>query len=121
MACSEYMLRLSAECVVGDCWDGHGKFRYDDQSVYTGIFAEGQRQGHGNYTYPDGGVYVGGFAVGHRHGEGIFVGADTRYDGGWRGGRHHGHGTWSRQSGQRVSSQYDGDWQVRACGCVSPR
>lgn len=79
---------LKAQCLLGNCLNGYGKFKSDDGAVYEGEFVEGQRQGQGTYRYLNGDVYRGEWANGLPEGQGIRYLKDGSAIGGkWKKGR----------------------------------
>lgn len=79
---------LQAQCIMGNCMNGYGKFKSDDGAVYEGEFKEGQRQGQGTYHYINGDVYRGEWANGLPQGQGIRYLKDGSAIGGqWAKGR----------------------------------
>lgn len=79
---------LDAQCIMGNCMNGYGKFKSDDGAVYEGEFVEGQRQGQGTYYYINGDVYRGEWANGLPNGQGIRYLKDGSAIGGqWAKGR----------------------------------
>lgn len=70
--------QVHAECYQGDCVDGRGGFRSDDDTIYIGHWQGGMYHGQGRIVYPNGSSYVGQWQAGKYHGHGVL----TRADGG---------------------------------------
>jgi len=62
-------------CVLGDCDEGVGIFRYRGGTIYIGEFHRGARHGTGQCLYPDGSKYVGAWQNDRPHGRGIWFSA----------------------------------------------
>ncbi len=60
-------------CVVGNCWNGTGRFIHDDGSEYVGSFRNGKPHGRGSLTYPDGRVDSGRWEEGKRWGRRVIA------------------------------------------------
>lgn len=61
----------AGECVVGDCKDGYGHFRWSTGEEYLGNFKGGLRQGYGVFYWQDRRKFVGTWQQGKMHGEGL--------------------------------------------------
>lgn len=72
----------------------------------TGNFVNGVLVGEGKLTRTNGAVYTGNFN-GDCDGQGSYVKNGTRYDGQWKDGNMHGHGTKKWSDG----SKYVGEWK----------
>ncbi len=60
-------------CVSGNCWDGSGRFVYDDGREYAGSFRNGKPHGRGSLTHPDGRVDSGRWENGDRWGRRVIA------------------------------------------------
>ena len=81
-------LFLLAQCIAGDCFNGHGSYDYESGSKYIGQFKDGQRSGIGSLFYADGSKYQGNWAFDQMDGEGIESFPDgTHRRGVWGNGR----------------------------------
>ena len=60
-------------CVSGNCWDGSGRFVYDDGREYVGSFRNGKPHGRGSLTHPDGRVDSGRWEDGNRWGRRVIA------------------------------------------------
>jgi len=75
-------------CVLGDCQNGTGLYRYSDGSIYLGRFSRGAREGMGQCVYPDGSKYVGEWQSDRPHGRGVwFSTGDQLQANRWNWGR----------------------------------
>ena len=60
-------------CVSGDCWNGKGRYVYDDGSEYVGAFEAGSPHGRGSITHRDGRVDSGKWEKGKRVGRRVIA------------------------------------------------
>jgi len=91
-----------AECIKGDCENGHGAIRYADGREYSGDFRDGLPHGKGVLVLPDGERYEGEFENGKYNGYGILTAPDGfSYCGQHRNGRPHGQGIIALPKGGR--------------------
>jgi hypothetical protein len=60
-------------CISGNCWDGRGRYVYEDGSEYVGSFASGHPHGPGSITYADGRVDSGRWEKGERIGRRVIA------------------------------------------------
>jgi len=60
-------------CLVGNCENGTGKFRFKDNNVYEGQWKNGKQEGKGKTTLVSGAIYQGDFKAGKMHGKGRFT------------------------------------------------
>lgn len=96
-----------AQCVEGNCVDGHGRYQWPDGTTYQGQFKGGDFHGQGTYHWPDGKKYEGEFRANKRNGHGTYSWPNgSQYSGQWQDGSRHGRGTFTWTSGAR----YDGQW-----------
>ena len=87
-------LTVSAQCIKGDCRDGHGTFLFPHDTKYTGEWKNGKKDGKGVETYFDGNTYTGEFRDGKKNGFGVETySGGNRYEGQWRDGAAQGLGT----------------------------
>ena len=60
-------------CVSGNCWDGRGRFVYEDGREFVGTFRKGKPHGRGSMTHPDGRVDSGRWEEGKRWGRRVIA------------------------------------------------
>ncbi len=60
-------------CVSGNCWDGKGRYVFDDGSEYVGTFRRGHPHGRGSITYLDGRIDSGKWEDGKRTGRRVIA------------------------------------------------
>lgn len=75
----------NAQCIDGDCLNGHGIFIYGDHSIYIGKFRDGKANGQGTCYYSTGTKYVGEWSDHQFHGIGTYYFEDGQAD----------HGVWT--------------------------
>ena len=94
----------------------------DDTSKYTGEWKEGVRHGNGELRYPSGNVYSGGWANDQKEGAGVmrWNTVEEVYDGMWHLNKQEGRGTHVWLKGGRAEhgatqrlmcNRYVGDWK----------
>ncbi|MBC7652181.1 MAG: hypothetical protein H7101_10575 [Deinococcales bacterium] len=66
---------LHAQCLVGNCKDGPGKYNYGF-AIYEGTFKNGQPNGTGTMFYSGGEKFMGEFIDGQENGEGLLYKKD---------------------------------------------
>lgn len=89
--------------------NGEGHLLRTDASVYRGQFVNDCMSGQGRMRWKDGVEYVGQFVANRREGQGRMQWARGRwraYEGGWKDGKQHGHGTLVDQNGQEYSGTF---------------
>ncbi len=130
VVCCLFIVQLQAQCLDGNCWDGHGTFKYPSGAKYTGTFSKGKihgkgilyfsngnkyigewknhyRDGQGKLIYTDGGEYTGQFKSSRFNGKGIFNYANgDRYDGNWEDDQASGRGTYQFKDGDRYEGEF---------------
>ncbi|MCP4441457.1 MAG: peptidase C14 [Aureispira sp.] len=72
--------RLTRECLVGNCKDGHGKSVDSGGNKYEGNFKNGMYDGYGEMKYASGDRYVGYFGKGVPNGKGSFYRTNGHVD-----------------------------------------
>ncbi|MEM6967476.1 MAG: caspase family protein [Bacteroidota bacterium] len=78
-----------SQCIHGNCFNGEGKFLYEDGSYYEGSFADGLTHGFGTWCLPNGDKYIGYFQDNFQHGNGIVYHTDGSITTGeWIHGQH---------------------------------
>lgn len=74
------------ECMEGDCDNGHGVGFTDEGGVYNGEWRNGVPDGQGTLSHGKS-TYVGGFKDGRFHGYGVYTKSDgTVQEGNWEDG-----------------------------------
>lgn len=63
-------------CVLGNCENGFGHYKFDNGDTYIGEFANGAQHGHGTHHFKDGTKHVGYFENGLQHGGGKYLNAE---------------------------------------------
>lgn len=98
---------LQAQCIKGNCWNGHGVYVYPSGARYEGNFRDGKIQGEGILYFSDGNKYIGNWVNQYREGKGkmIFTSGDV-YRGEFKHGRINGKGIMDFVSGDK----YEGNW-----------
>lgn len=89
--------------------NGEGELVRTDGSVYRGAFSEDCMSGEGRMQWRDGVVYTGHFSANRREGFGKMVwtsGKWKSYEGHWKDGMQHGHGTLVDQSNVAFSGTF---------------
>ncbi len=96
-----------AQCIKGNCWNGHGVCIYPSGAKYEGNFRDGKIQGQGILYFSDGNKYVGNWINQYREGKGkmIFTTGDV-YEGDFSHSRINGKGIMVFANGDK----YEGDW-----------
>ncbi|MGB3079792.1 MAG: caspase family protein [Saprospiraceae bacterium] len=59
------------QCLSGNCYNGIGKFRFQNGAIYEGHMIYGRLSGTGTLTYSNGDIYTGNWKLNKREGEGI--------------------------------------------------
>jgi hypothetical protein len=97
-----------AQCIQGNCKNGHGVYQWAKGARYEGEFKDGDFHGQGTYTWPDGKKFTGAFKNNKRNGVGTYAWPNgSSYAGEWKDGRKHGIGTFAFADGSR----YEGQWR----------
>jgi len=89
--------------------NGDGELVRTDGSIYRGHFSEDCMSGDGRMVWRDGVEYVGQFVANRREGKGRMVWTSGRwksYDGEWKEGVQHGHGTLVDQNNGEFSGHF---------------
>ncbi|WP_426431061.1 MORN repeat-containing protein [Winogradskyella sp. HB-48] len=80
-------------CMIGDCRDGVGIYKYSNGTVYMGTFKNGTIHGFGELSFTNGQYYIGEFLNNKKEGLGSYVwGEYYNYTGEWRNDTYHGKG-----------------------------
>jgi len=67
-------------CILGNCDNGWGSYRWETGDKYTGEWVNGNRTGLGVYDWSSGTFYYGYFKDGKLNGDGFFIGLDSTQD-----------------------------------------
>lgn len=78
------VISSEGQCLNGDCVNGHGVFKYSDNTLYIGTFLNKKANGYGACYYANG----------------------TRYTGQWKNHTYHGAGTFYNVQGIRMSGEW---------------
>lgn len=94
---------------LGDCGDGFGKYKYNDQSSYLGFYSRNERAEVGEYHYNQGSKYLGKWSDGKYHGGGVLYYSDgSSYIGRYFIGKRNGMGIYLDKYGKVISK---GEWK----------
>lgn len=101
-------------CVVGEFRNGklHGTavFRFDNNEIYLGSWAEGNKSGWGEYRWHDD-CYIGEWLADDEHGHGTYRwGTGDIYQGSWKAGHKSGYGVHVWGKGSWQGDTYAGYW-----------
>ena len=55
---------VSAQCVKGNCFRGHGTYEWENGDFYEGMWKAGKPDGNGTFYFENGDNYVGRFSEG---------------------------------------------------------
>ena len=66
---------------------GHGKYVWNDGSMYEGQWCENKINGSGIYVWPDGRKYMGEWYQGKQHGRGTYIKEGKKREGIWDMGK----------------------------------
>jgi len=92
---------------VKGIFHGRGVYKWSDGTVYTGEFADGQKNGKGALVYPDQRRYSGQFRSDLYHGHGTYVDSDgSVYEGEFRAGQFEGRGSYRWSNGDRYTGGF---------------
>ena len=98
---------LSAQCQSGNCQNGTGKFRYSNAAVYTGQFANGQRDGKGKFVFANNNVYDGQFSKNRMNGDGTMTYSNgDKYVGKWVNDQPNGKGKYYFKTKERYEGEF---------------
>ena len=90
-----------------DTITGHGKYIWNNKSVYIGEFLEGKMHGRGIYKWPEGNEYEGEYKNNIKEGKGRFKWKNgVIFDGNFLGGKPHGKGELIYKN-KKESVEYD--------------
>ncbi len=55
---------ISAQCVKGNCFKGHGTYEWENGDFYEGMWKNGKPDGNGVFYFENGDNYTGRFSEG---------------------------------------------------------
>ena len=91
---------ISAQCVKGNCFKGHGTYEWENGDFYEGMWKNGKPDGNGVFYFENGDNYTGRFSEGLKSGHGKYTLKDgNTYDGNWDDDKMDGRGKyyWARE------------------------
>ena len=91
---------ISAQCVKGNCFKGHGTYEWENGDFYEGMWKNGKPDGNGVFYFENGDNYTGRFSEGLKNGHGKYTWKDgNTYDGNWDEDKMDGRGRyyWARE------------------------
>ena len=95
---------------------GQGK-RLLGTTRYEGEWVNGDLEGYGVYDHPSHPLkkYEGNWKEGEYHGYGklFLIYENEKYEGNWKEGKRHGQGTYTFETGRKVSGTWKEDWLVQ--------
>ena len=97
-----FSLASTAQCVKGNCHNGHGTFEWENGGFYEGMWDDGKPHGYGFFIYENDDQYKGKFSEGLRQGNGKYTWkAGNSYDGNWDKDKMNGRGDfhWAKDGG----------------------
>ncbi len=99
---------MAAEgCLQGDCYNGHGTYKWPSGNQYTGTFKNGSRDGEGIFIFVNGDKYIGEYKAGKRYGMGIYLFNDgLKYEGEYIDDVRTGFGIFTLTNGARYEGEY---------------
>lgn len=106
---------LMAQCIIGNCYNGSGTFRFENGDEFAGVWRNGLPHGQGFYKYINGDQYKGNMANGLMDGRGTYQYANgDRYVGGWKAGlmEGRGHFYWFVPGDEMDIAKYEGYWKA---------
>jgi hypothetical protein len=101
---NEHLLNEQKEtktgCIVGDCQNGKGTYKWPSGGYYTGQWKNGERDGQGTYKFPKGAVYTGQFKDDALNGQGTYKWTEgDYYTGQFKDDMLNGQGTYKNKHG----------------------
>lgn len=103
-----------AQCIEGNCYDGNGKFLFENGDMYNGLWKKGLQEGYGVYDFQSGDVYKGAWKLGKMESRGTYVYANgDKYIGSWKDGKMEGRGHfhWSLSGDLMTNAKYEGNFK----------
>ena len=103
------VFNINAQCVVGNCFNGSGTWKYANGDRYKGQWKDSKMHGYGKYEFENGDRYNGDFHDNKRDGSGVYIWKDKgSYTGMWKLGKREGFGTFKWK---KNNATYIGFWQ----------
>jgi hypothetical protein len=94
-------------CLQGDCYNGHGTYKWPSGNQYTGTFKKGSRDGQGVFIFVNGDKYIGEYKDGKRNGIGTYFFHDgLKYEGEYVDDVRTGFGIFTLSNGARYEGEY---------------
>jgi hypothetical protein len=92
---SKRLLKFNGEtgCMLGNCTNGIGVYKYNNGAIYFGTFKGGVRSGFGKLDFSNGNYYIGEFSNNQYSGLGSYTWSEHNYYmGEYKNGQYHGKG-----------------------------
>jgi hypothetical protein len=94
-------------CLQGNCYNGHGTYKWDSGNQYTGTFKNGYRDGEGVFIFANGDKYIGEYKSGKRSGIGVYLFKEGfKYEGEYVDDERNGFGIFTMPNGARYEGEY---------------
>ena len=94
-------------CLQGNCYNGHGTYKWSSGNQYTGTFKNGSRDGEGVFIFTNGDKYIGEYKAGKRSGIGVYIFNDGfKYEGEYADDERNGFGIFTMPNGARYEGEY---------------
>jgi hypothetical protein len=94
-------------CLQGNCYNGHGTYKWESGNQYTGTFKNGLRDGEGVFIFTNGDKYIGEYKAGKRSGIGIYLfNNGMKYEGEYVDDERNGFGIFTLTNGARYEGEY---------------
>ncbi len=101
---------ISAQCLSGDCVNGHGVYKYPSGATYEGKWVNEKREGKGIYRSAAGDVYEGTYVNDEKDGQGTYIWkSGTKYVGAFKNGKRVGFGIETFASGDVYEGNHVND------------
>ena len=98
----------SGVCLSGNCKIDYGVKKFNDGTVYFGLWWNDLPSGQGTIIWSDGTIYVGNFLEGEYHGDGTYMTPQQFYIGEFKNDIVSGNGSFFTTNGVYVGEFYDG-------------
>lgn len=101
---------VQANCIKGNCQNGHGTYVFKSGSKYEGNFRDGKLHGKGIFYFTSGNKYMGDWVNQYREGEGKMIFKEGHeYTGGFQKNKFYGTGTMKYANGDEYQGNWDND------------